>query len=186
MYTSSNPARDAEAALSEGRTAPSFSEVFRAHASYVRRVLSKLGVPDVDLDDVSQEVFLGVYRNLPHFEGRASLRTWMYGICQRRAVDYRRHVRTRRESYAPELPEGGEPASQERNLARVEARRRLAKFLGELDEEKLPVFVLYEIEGVPMEEVAKRMRCARQTAYSRLYAARRKLEARVARLHTQC
>jgi RNA polymerase sigma-70 factor (ECF subfamily) len=186
MYPSSNPALDADSPVTNERATPPFSVVFREHAPYVRRVLSKLGVPDADLDDVSQEVFLGVYRNLPHFQGRASLRTWMYGICQRRAVDYRRQLRTRRESYAPEPPEGGEPATQERNLARGEAQRRLAKFLGELDEEKLPVFVLYEIEGVPMEEVAKRMRCARQTAYSRLYAARRQLDARVARLHAQC
>jgi RNA polymerase sigma-70 factor (ECF subfamily) len=188
MYSFSSAARVADSlAKSSERAVPSFSELFRDHTSFVRRVLAKLGVPDADLDDVSQEVFLGVHRNLPRFEGRASLHTWIYGICQRRAVDYRRQIkmRTRRESCVPALLEGDEPANQERSLARLEAQRRLAKFLGELDKEKLPVFVLYEIEGVPMDEVARRVRCARPTAYSRLYAARRLLEVRVARLHGQ-
>jgi RNA polymerase sigma-70 factor (ECF subfamily) len=160
--------------------------VFRAHATFVRRVLARLGVPGADIDDVSQEVFLGVHRNLARFEGRSSLCTWLYGICRRRAQDYRRQMQTRRESYAAEPPEREEPANQEEDLARVEAQRGLAKFLRELDAEKLPVFVLYEIEGIPMDEVAKRISCPRHTAYSRLYAARRKLEARVARLHAQC
>ena len=43
------------------------------------------------------------------------------------------------------------------------------------------VFVLFDIEGVPMDEVAQIVGCPLQTAYSRLYAARRKVEGAMAR-----
>ncbi|HKO89672.1 MAG TPA: sigma-70 family RNA polymerase sigma factor, partial [Polyangiaceae bacterium] len=69
---------------------PPFAEVFRTYSAFVWRVLLRLGVAEADVDDVAQEVFLGIHRNLSRFEGRCSLRTWVYGICHRRAVDYRR------------------------------------------------------------------------------------------------
>lgn len=163
------------------RDVPPFAEVFRTYSSFVWRVLLRLGVAEADVDDVAQEVFLGVHRNLDKFEGRCSLRTWVYGICHRRAVDYRRRARVRPELYADEPPEQGVAADQEQGMALSQARVHLARVLDSLDEEKRTVFVLFDIEGVPMDEVAEIVGCPLQTAYSRLYAARRKLEATLAR-----
>jgi len=47
------------------------------------------------------------------------------------------------------------------------------------------VFVLFDVEGLAMEEVAQIMGCPLQTAYSRLYAARRKVEASLVRLRNE-
>jgi RNA polymerase sigma-70 factor (ECF subfamily) len=160
---------------------PPFAEVFRTYSSFVWRVLLRLGVAEADVDDVAQEVFLGVHRNLSKFEGRCSLRTWVYGICHRRAVDYRRRASVRPEVYADEPPEQGVAADQEQGMALSQARVHLARVLDSLDEEKRTVFVLFDIEGVPMDEVADIVGCPLQTAYSRLYAARRKVEATLAR-----
>src|SRR5207302_10408961 len=76
---------------------PSLSEVFRQYAPFVWRALRRLGVPESDVEDVCQEVFVVVHRKLGDFEGRSSLRTWIYGICTRTASDYRRSGRVRRE-----------------------------------------------------------------------------------------
>jgi RNA polymerase sigma-70 factor (ECF subfamily) len=163
---------------------PPFTEVFRTYSPFVWRVLLRLGVAEADIDDVAQEVFLGIHRNLPRFEGRCSLRTWVYGICHRRAVDYRRRASVRPELYSDDPPDQGVAASQEQGLALTQARAQLTVVLDGLDEEKRTVFVLFDIEGVPMDEVAEIVGCPLQTAYSRLYAARRKVEATLARLRS--
>jgi RNA polymerase sigma-70 factor (ECF subfamily) len=176
-------ARD-DAAPTRGEV-PSFPEVFRTYSGFVWRVLLRLGVAEADVEDVAQEVFLGVHRNLPHFEGRCSLRTWVYGICHRRAIDYRRRARVRPEVPTDEPPEQGEEAGQDEELDLGQARARLQELLETLDDDKRAVFVLFEIEEIPMEEVAEIVGCPLQTAYSRLYAARRKIDAFARRLRAQ-
>jgi RNA polymerase sigma-70 factor (ECF subfamily) len=168
-----------------GQPVPPFAEVFRTYSAFVWRVLLRLGVAEADIDDVAQEVFLGIHRNLPRFEGRCSLRTWVYGICHRRAVDYRRRASVRPELYSEDPPEQRVDASQERGLQLSQARQQLAQVLDALDEEKRVVFVLFDIEGVAMDEVAEIVGCPLQTAYSRLYAARRKVEAALSRLQIE-
>ncbi len=164
---------------------PSFVEVFQTYSSFVWRVLLRLGVAEADVEDVAQEVFLGVHRNLSRFEGRCSLRTWVYGICHRRAVDYRRRAHTRHEVATDEPPDVGTDPAQEDGVDLKSAREQLAQLLDSLDEDKRVVFVLFEIEQVPMEEVAEIVGCPLQTAYSRLYAARKKIDAAAARLRAQ-
>jgi RNA polymerase sigma-70 factor (ECF subfamily) len=173
-----------DAASAARQDVPPFAEVFRTYSPFVWRVLLRLGVAEADIDDVAQEVFLGIHRNLPRFEGRCSLRTWVYGICHRRAVDYRRRASVRPELYSDDPPEQGVAASQETGLVLSQARAQLAAVLDGLDEEKRTVFVLFDIEGVPMDEVAEIVGCPLQTAYSRLYAARRKVEATLVRLRS--
>jgi RNA polymerase sigma-70 factor (ECF subfamily) len=164
---------------------PSFAEVFKTYSGFVWRVLLRLGVAESDVDDVAQEVFLGVHRNLQGFEGRCALRTWIYGICHRRAIDYRRRAMTRPELATDEPPEIGTDAEQEDGLDLGLARAKLNQLLESLDEEKRSVFVLFEVEGIPMEEVAEIVGCPLQTAYSRLYAARKKVDALAQRMRAQ-
>jgi RNA polymerase sigma-70 factor (ECF subfamily) len=124
-----------------------------------------------------QEVFVVVHRRLPSFEGRSSLRTWLYGICLRVASDFRRRARVRYERTASDpardLSESASLAPDERARARAQLRNLLAA----LDDDKREVLVLYEIEGLPMSEVAEILGCPLQTAYSRLHAARARLVA---------
>lgn len=164
---------------------PSFSEIFQTYSAFVWRVLMRLGVARADVDDVAQEVFMSLHQSLPSFEGRCSLRTWVYGICQRRAVDYRRRAAFRPDLYAGEPIDRSADATQEHGLILLEARDRMVRVLDELDDDKRTVFVLFDIEGLAMEEVAEIIGCPLQTAYSRLYAARRKVEASLTRLRAK-
>jgi RNA polymerase sigma-70 factor (ECF subfamily) len=148
--------------------------VFEEHARYVFRVLRYLGVPEADLPDVCQEVFITVHRKIDEFEGRSSVRTWLYRICNNAASDQRRRAHVRREIAtdwtAPERQD--DPATSADLVGRVEARSVIDHALGLLDEDKRLVFVLYEIEGFTMQEVADVVGCPLQTAYSRLRTAR--------------
>ena len=155
-------------------SAPTFEAIFREHAPYVWRALRRLGVRDVDLEDICQDVFLVVHRKLDTFHGGSAIRTWLYGICIRTASDYRRRPHRHRESPAgDDLPEVSAPADQEELFARGQARDRLDDALDALDDAKREVFVLYEIEGLLMPDVAEAVGCPLQTAYSRLHAARK-------------
>ncbi len=152
-----------------------FAEVFREHAPYVWRVLRRMGVREADTEDLCQEVFVIVHRRLPEFEGRSSLRTWIYGICLRVASDHRRRAHVRREQPTDEPPEERRSAPQLGEIERGQARALLDAALGELDEDKRAVFVLYEIEQLEMKDVAEAIGCPLQTAYSRLHAARKRV-----------
>ncbi len=155
--------------------------IFREHAPFVWRALRRLGVHERDVEDVCQEVFVVVHRKLGDFEGRSSMRTWIYGICARTASDYRRSGRVRREIVTDAPPEAAGDAAQHDAVALRQARATLDKILDELDDDKRAVFVLYEIEELTMAEVAEALGCPLQTAYSRLHAARKAVEASVER-----
>lgn len=148
-----------------------FDEVFEAHARFVWRALARLGVAPSDVADASQEVFLVIHRLLPGFEGRSTLKTWLYEICLRVAGSYRSKA-FRRHELAVEAPVASYDARQEDELDWRRARAYLMTVLDQLDEEKRQVFVLYELEGLSMPEVAGLLQCPITTAYSRLEAAR--------------
>ena len=161
--------------------APPLARIFREHAPFVWRGLRRLGIPESDVEDVCQEVFLVVHRKLGDFEGRSSLRTWIYGICARTASDYRRSGRVRREIVTDAPPDAPQDGGQQDALALKQARATLDRILDQLDDDKRSVFVLYEIEELTMAEVAEALGCPLQTAYSRLHAARKVVEAGVQR-----
>jgi RNA polymerase sigma-70 factor (ECF subfamily) len=164
-----------------GPLAPaSFEEVFAEHAPFVWRALRRLGVREADVEDVCQEVFLVVHRRLASFdERRSSLRTWVYGICLRVASEHRRrpHHARPHEPITDETPEHAIPAEQDAELDRRRALAWLDRVLDTLDDAKRAVFVLHDIEQVPMTEVAAAAGCPLMTAYARLYAARKHIEA---------
>ncbi|MFT3776320.1 MAG: sigma-70 family RNA polymerase sigma factor [Minicystis sp.] len=158
-----------------------FEHVFQEHAPFVWRALRRLGVPDADVEDVCQEVFMIVHRRLADFEGRSSMRTWIYGICVRRAASFRRIAHRRHEEVVDTPPEAITQAPQIEELGRRHAQALLDAALDRLDDDKRAVFVLFEIEEVPMTEVAEAVGCPLQTAYARLYAARKQVEATLRR-----
>jgi RNA polymerase sigma-70 factor (ECF subfamily) len=155
-------------------TESNLDAIFREHARYVWRCLRHLGIPDADAEDVCQEVFVTANRRLGDFQGRSSLRTWLYGIALRVASDYRRSAYVRRERATAEPEQAEDPRGGDAH-AQAEARQALAALLAVLDAERRTVVVLYEIEGFTMKEVAELVGCPLQTAYSRLYSARTQL-----------
>jgi RNA polymerase sigma-70 factor (ECF subfamily) len=187
VSTLTNPAFQ-QVATSGVTTDYTVAGLLREHGQFVWRVLRRLGVSVADVDDVCQEVFLVVHFKLPEFEGRSTVRTWLYGICVRTASDYRRG-RARRQVLASNVQQSSMAEQnqkmeqpQETLLAVHQACAALDRILDELDDDKRAVFVLYEIEELTMAEAATVLECPLQTAYSRLHAARREVEAAVSRM----
>jgi RNA polymerase sigma-70 factor (ECF subfamily) len=147
---------------------PEFPEIFRAYAPFLWRTLLGLGVPERDVDDLCQEVMMVVHRRLDDFDGRAC-RSWLYAICVRVASSYRKSARFRREVIM-DAPESANPAASSGAL--LDPQRRLLDVLAELEEDKRTAFVLYEVEGLSLKEIAEATGRPLQTVYSRLQAAR--------------
>ncbi len=171
-----------EAPTAQGGTAPAlppvaFADVYSAHSVFVWRTLRRLGVPPTDIDDASQETFVVIHRRLPEFQHRSSVKTWVFGICMRVASDWRKRAHLKRETAFDQAPiqrtqSGDLPTAA---IARRQARQKLDRALDTLDEDKRAVFVLFELEQLPMQEVAETVGCPVQTAYARLYAARKQV-----------
>jgi RNA polymerase sigma-70 factor (ECF subfamily) len=167
-------ARD-DAAAPARELATSVELVFRDHYGFVHRTLRAFGVVSTQTDDAAQEVFLIVHRRLADFDGRGTMRAWLYGIARRVARDHRRgSERRRRRLELVKRPE--EPVLPDDQLARREAAAFVERFLAELKDAQREVFVLMEIEGLSAPEVVDCTGMKLNTVYSRQRKARRRFE----------
>ncbi len=177
-------ADEAEASSDAGAAV---TRIYLANADFVWRSLQRLGVRDADLDDVLQEVFVVVHQRLHTFDGTAKMTTWLFGICLRVVSAYRRRGFRRNETSVAEPPEPSDrtSASPEQDLATAESRRRLEALLDELDLEKRAVFVMFEVDEMPCEEIAQILGVPVGTVYSRLHGARKAFQKALARMQAR-
>lgn len=161
---------------------PAFEEAYEQLFDFVWRSMRRLGVAPASVDDAVQDVFMVVHRKLHEFEGRSSLKTWVYGIALRVARDYERSVRRKGGHHAlnEDLPDRS-PGPAEA-LAKAEAVRVLDTILAKLDVDKRTVFVLAEVEEMTAPEIAEALGINVNTVYSRLRAARIGFDAAVGAL----
>jgi RNA polymerase sigma-70 factor, ECF subfamily len=160
------------ALLAEEEAVLDFGDLFRSHAPYAWRLLRRLGVAESDAKDVCQDVFVIVHGKLDLIPSAASARAFVYGVSVRAASDYRRLARVRRERLTDDVPEGPDPFSHDASLDGRRAAAFLREGLSRMAGSKREVFVLYELEELPMTEIVEIVGCPLQTAYSRLHAAR--------------
>lgn len=161
----------------------SFEEVYEAEFAFAWRNLRRLGVRESQLRDAAQDVFLVVHRRLADFEGRGTLRAWLYSIVVRVASQYRR-TRLRKDLEHTDDPDGvadTKTLGPEDNAGQNEDVRLLLSLLDQLDEAKREVFVLSDLEGLTAPEVAELLELKLNTVYSRLRAARLELKAALER-----
>jgi RNA polymerase sigma-70 factor (ECF subfamily) len=148
-----------------------FPAVYGAEFSYVWNALRRLGVQDRDVEDLCHDVFVVVFRNLAAYDTRRPIRPWLFGIAFRVASDYRRSAR-RREIPAPprEVPCPAPPADEV--MLRRERQRLVARALEALELDRRAVFVMHDIDGHVMPDIAAALGVPLNTAYSRLRLAR--------------
>jgi RNA polymerase sigma-70 factor, ECF subfamily len=156
---------------------------YDANVAFVWRSLRRLGVHPSNLDDAAQEVFLVAFQRNADFEGRSTLRTWLYGIAFNIAQRFARGAR--RSAAEPVVEEElADPSGllQEEALARAQAVALLYTVLDQLDGERRAVFVLAELEQLSAPEIAEVTSSPLNTVYSRLRSARRDFDAALRRL----
>jgi len=156
-----------------------FHGLYKAEFSYVVRTLRRLGVPPSSLEDVSQDVFVAIYRHIADYDPARPLRPWLFGFAFRIASDHRKLARHRYEAHEP-LAEGDVPAdadgSPEALLEDERKRRAVLKALDAMELAKRDLVVMHDLEGMPVPEIAAMLDIPLNTAYSRLRLARAEFE----------
>lgn len=184
-----NPAND-PALLERARAGDqaAFGQLMRAHYEPVFRTVYGILRNEHDARDVSQEVWVKVWSELPNFRGDAKFTTWVHPIAVRKSLD---HLRKRRrwfdrflpfasagEDTPPEAVVVAEPSTEA--TARDEAeggeqREELRRALDSLPPKQRAVLTLREVQGLSYEEIARATDLPIGTVMSRLYHARRLL-----------
>jgi RNA polymerase sigma-70 factor (ECF subfamily) len=153
--------------------------IYEAHFDAVWHHLRRMGIASADRDDLAQEVFLVVHRKLASFDRSRPMRPWLIGICARVVLHYWRSARRH-------------PVAVDReaidtigvgNEGDREARRVLGQLLATLDPERRAEFVLHELEGFSVPEIAELTETPVNTVYSRLRRTREELALLAQRWH---
>lgn len=166
----------------EDRQRADLHAVYRAHHAFVWRTLLHLGVRREAVDDGVQLVFLVVHRRLSEYDGRTSIKNWLYGITRRVASDLRRRGQ-RRSAHLRLVARGEELEARAHDGLdeRLSAAELVERFLELLDDDKREVFVLAEVEGMTAPEIAAALEVNVNTVYARWRAARQLFERAAAR-----
>lgn len=189
--TALGEAQDAERRALDRREVPSFDAVYDSTAELVWRALARFGVPADAVEDAVQEVFLVVHKRLGTFEGRSSVKTWVYAIAVHVARTQRRTTARRALSPASasqveletlrEDPRRGPDAL----LEKAQATFVLSLLLDQLDPDFREVFVLAELEEMTAMEIADVLGISPNTVSSRLRLARRDFDKALTRVRAR-
>lgn len=146
------------------------------HHDLVWRTLRRLGVPERDVEDATQRVFLVVGTKLDHI-GFEQERSFVFGVAMRISSEVRRSQRRHPEELVADHPDESDPRpGPEALLHREEMLTRLGAVLKRLPEEQRAVFMLHEFEEMSLTEIARMLEIPSGTAASRLRRARQAFE----------
>lgn len=146
---------------------------------YARRLV---GGSEADAGEVVQEAFISAWRSLDTFRGDSSLRTWLFRLVHRRAVDLQRHRRPT--PIDDELMSRAMHASRDNPLQDVldsELLEALQRALEELPWNQRAAWLLREVEGMGYDEIARTMGTTVGSVRGHLHRGRRQLAERMAR-----
>lgn len=153
-----------------------FGALYDAWFDEVARWVRALGAQPADCDDIVQEVFIVVRRRLGDFDG-ANVAGWLYRITRRQVRDFRRRIWVRHIFTRGRVEDPDELADDLKNPAAAaelrENRRILQDILDRIPEARRSAFVLFEIEGLSGEEIARIQEIPVNTVWTRLHVARK-------------
>jgi RNA polymerase sigma-70 factor (ECF subfamily) len=157
-----------------------FRDVYTRHRTDVARLVFRMLGPRPDVEDVIQEVFFQVFKSLKDFRGQAKFTTWLHRVTVNVVLMHRRAAKSRPvftdEQPADAMLDAREPQPDE-DFARRERVRAFQRLLDRLADKKRVVFVLHELEGMAPADIAKVVGAPILTVRTRLFYARRELQA---------
>jgi RNA polymerase sigma factor (sigma-70 family) len=153
-----------------------FRRLYESYKHKVYGTIHHVIGPSDEVDDIVQSVFLEIHRSLPRYQGQSKLSTWIYRIAVNVALQHIRKKRRRRVFlfFSPPDPERDydtatdtRPGNEQRDLL-----RKIHGLLDHVSEKKRIVFILHELDGREIDEIADLLDIPLNTVRSRLHAAR--------------
>lgn len=155
--------------------AVAFERLYRAHVARIHSLARRMSGEET-ADDLTQEVFIRAWEKLPTFRGEAAFGTWLHRL----AVNWilsRRQTRRRREARRVSADGVLELATARRSRPGLDVD--LERAVERLPDRARRVFVLYDVEGYPHDEIAGLMNISVGTSKSQLHRARMLLRERL-------
>jgi RNA polymerase sigma-70 factor (ECF subfamily) len=154
-----------------------------SHFNFIWRSLKRLGVPQGDVDDCAQQVFLVASRKLAVI-AEGSEQAFLFGTALNVAAEARRTAARRKDTPAGDSLEAFDPGPQPDEIAdRKRVRALLDKVLEAMPLDLRVSFVLFELEEMPLHQIATLLSIPTGTVASRLRRARAEFQRLVARLN---
>ncbi len=155
-----------------------FEDIYRATSGFVYNVALRITNNRSDADEVTQDVFLKVYRKIGSFQFRSSFRTWVYRVAANTALNYcKRRFRQDKGNvgYDPAIHDAAAPERASEPLQKQDDQKAIASMLKSLDPDQRACITLREIEGLDYKAIADTLNININTVRSRLKRAREKL-----------
>ena len=163
-------------ATSSGRAQP-FEEIFQLHHRRVYSLCLRMLGNSTEAEDLTQDVFVQVFRKLGSFRGESAFTTWLHRLAVNQVLMHFRknHVRKEQLTEDGETPVGIMIDQNKFNRSPVLDRLALNEAIVQLPHGYRMVFVLHDVEGLDHNEIASLLGCSIGTSKSQLYRARMRL-----------
>jgi RNA polymerase sigma-70 factor (ECF subfamily) len=158
-----------------------FGQLFASEFAHVWNTLRRLGVRPADLEDVTHEVFISLYRRRASYDPTRPFGPWLFAFCFRSASEYRRRLRKGETVLSDVEPIDEAPLADEL-LAAGDDVTLVDAALGRLDLDRRAVLVMHDMEECTVPQIAEALAIPVNTAYSRLRSAREQFTKAVDRL----
>jgi RNA polymerase sigma-70 factor (ECF subfamily) len=158
-----------------------FATLFQLHKKRVYSVCLQMTKDVADAEDLTQEAFLQVFRNINSFRGDSAFSTWLYRIAVNTVLMKLRRrkappVLSLDEPVSPDSPSLKREIGQaDPNLSGVVDRIALRRAIAELPQGCRQIFDLHEVQGFQHHEIARRLECSIGNSKSQLHKAKMKM-----------
>ena len=174
-------------ALAQKGSTNSFNKLVDKYHSRIYSLTYQMTSNREDAEDLTQEIFIKAFEALPRFKGRSSFYTWLYRIGINKTINYRKKRNRNRPlsidaldqdiTYDEVYAELDSKDSPLRHIGLNELQVKLNEAMQKLSLKHRTVVVMHDIEGIPHDEIAKIVGVSVGTIRSRLFYARRQLQA---------
>ena len=163
-----------------------FQEVVEHHQSFAYSVAYRLVGNKADAEDITQEAFIRLWRNMSKYRADVKLSTWLYKIVTNLCLDLLKSPRTRRRKLNHDLDDANHVdsgLSPDVILHGNELRTQIEKATAELSPMQKAVFVLRDLEALTVEETCDVLSISADHVKSNLFHARKKISQKLSAIY---
>jgi RNA polymerase sigma-70 factor (ECF subfamily) len=163
----------------------SFHALYQAHHRRVYSICLRMTQNVTDAEDLTQEIFIHLFRKIDTFRGNAAFTTWLHRLTVNHVLMHfrKRRVRSELATEDQKLPTQVVPGSKDPRRMRVVDRILLSEVIAKLPDGYREAFVMHDIEGLEHNEIARRRGRSAGTSKSQLHKARLMLRQLITKPH---
>jgi len=151
-----------------------FQILVKRHKEKVRNIIYITMNNSALVDDIAQDVFITVYRNLKHFRYESQFTTWLYRITVNRCKDYLRKMNVRKIFFP--IEEGAEVSEYSSPVENNDVSRIVMDAISKIPVKLRMPLILKDIEGFSYQEISESLNCEMGTVKSRIFRGRENLK----------